>query len=267
MRIFCLACLLFFSIISVAQTKEGTIIYERKINMHKRIQDENMKAMIPEFRTTKHQLLFSDSVSMYKTVPEEEQPDAMHEEGGARVIVRMGGPGENSEQYKNFAEGKAIQAMEMGARNLLIEDSIKPRKWKLTGETKQILGYTCRKAISTETIMMGGGTRIMMGGAGGQASTDTANKPKAQEVTVEAWFAEGINSPAGPDSYGLLPGVILELNVDNGSMIYQAKEVKTTVNAADIKEPKKGKRVTRQEYNNMMMEMMKNSGGNRMIRM
>ena len=54
-----------------AQVKQGTIIYERKINMHKTIQDEQMKAMIPEFRTSKHMLLFSDSVSMYKLVPED----------------------------------------------------------------------------------------------------------------------------------------------------------------------------------------------------
>lgn len=52
-----------------AQMKAGTVIYERKINMHKTIQDEQMKAMIPEFRTSKHMLLFSDSISVYKMVP------------------------------------------------------------------------------------------------------------------------------------------------------------------------------------------------------
>ncbi len=49
--------------------KAGAVIYERKINMHKTIQDEQMKAMIPEFRTSKHMLLFSDSISVYKMVP------------------------------------------------------------------------------------------------------------------------------------------------------------------------------------------------------
>lgn len=52
-----------------AQMKAGAVIYERKINMHKTIQDEQMKAMIPEFRTSKHMLLFSDSISVYKMVP------------------------------------------------------------------------------------------------------------------------------------------------------------------------------------------------------
>ena len=50
-----------------AQVKEGTIVYERKINMYRTIQDEQMRAMIPEFRTSKHMLLFSDSVSVYKS--------------------------------------------------------------------------------------------------------------------------------------------------------------------------------------------------------
>ena len=55
----------------IAQMKEGTIVYERKMNLHRTITDEQMKAMMPEFRTSKHQLLFSDSTSVYKAVAEE----------------------------------------------------------------------------------------------------------------------------------------------------------------------------------------------------
>ena len=71
-----------------AQVKEGTIIYERKINMHRRITDEQMKAMIPEFRTSKFQLLFSDSISMYKAVPEDNTPDPFAGNGGNMIMIR-----------------------------------------------------------------------------------------------------------------------------------------------------------------------------------
>jgi GLPGLI family protein len=263
-KIIYLAALLFSGSGLFAQIHEGIIIYERKINMHRRIQDEQMKAMIPEFRTSKHQLLFSDSVSVYKIVPEDEMPEAGGE-GGGRMIVRMGAPGDNGELYKNFAEGKSIQSTDLGAQTFIISDSIIKRSWKLTGETKTIMGYNCRKAVSTETMMMGGGIRISMNGSGNTQS-DTTNRPKPKEVTVEAWYAEGITAPVGPDSYGMLPGVILELNVDNGAMLYTAVEVKKEVSKKEIKEPKKGKKVTREEFMKMQMELMGGNGGNRTIR-
>jgi GLPGLI family protein len=251
-------------IFSQAITK-GVITYERKINMHRRIQDEQVKAMIPEFRTSKHMLLFSDSTSVYKAVPEEEMPETFNEGGGggARISFRSGG-GENGELYKNFSVSRSIESRELGAKTYIIEDSIRPRAWKLTGETKQIMGYTCRKAVSTESMMIGGGMRVSFGG--GAAQNDTANRAVPKPVTVEAWYAESITAPVGPESYGMLPGVILELNIDDGSMIYSAVDIKKEVDQKEIKEPKKGKKITRQEYMKMQSELMGN-GGTRVIRM
>jgi GLPGLI family protein len=266
-KIICLAAILFSGSGLFAQTNEGVIIYERKINMHKRIQDEQMKAMIPEFRTTKHQLMFSDSTSVYKAVPEDEMPEGFGEGGGNRIVMRMG-PGDGGELYKNFASGRSIESRELGAKTYIIEDSIRPRNWKLTGETKVIQGYTCRKAVSTDQMMMGGGMQIRMGGpGGGNANTDTANRPQPKQVTVEAWYAEGITAPVGPESYGMLPGVILEMNIDDGSVIYSAVEIKKSVDKKDIKEPKKGKKVTRQEFMKMQSDLMQSNGGSRMFRM
>jgi GLPGLI family protein len=264
-KIIYLAACLFSSSCLFAQTNEGVIIYERKINMHKRMQDEQMKAMIPEFRTTKHQLMFSDSTSVYKAVPEDEMPEGFSEGGGNRVIMRMG-PGDNGELYKNFAAWKSIESRELGAKTYIIEDSIRSRNWKLTSETKVIQGYTCRKAISTEQ-MMAPGMRIRTSQGENNAQTDTANRPQARQVTVEAWYAEGITAPVGPESYGMLPGVILELNIDDGSMIYTAVEIKKAVDKKDIKEPKKGKKITRQEFMKMQADLFQSNGGMRTIRM
>src|SRR6266536_1608162 len=65
-------CLLIFASaeIAKAQIQQGTIIYERKTDLHRRMEDEQMKAMVPQFRTDKHELLFSDSTSVYKTKTE-----------------------------------------------------------------------------------------------------------------------------------------------------------------------------------------------------
>jgi GLPGLI family protein len=251
---------------SQAQVKEGTIYYDQKTNMHRTITDEQMRAMIPEFRTAKYMLLFSDSVSMYKPIPEDEAPDPFAG-GGGRMVIRMGGAS-GGDLYKNLSQSKSVQSSELGGKNFLIVDSILQQPWKLGTETKTILGHVCRKA--TRKIMQPV-PRIMrtMMSQGGTTTADTANKaatPQTKEVEVVAWYADDIISPVGPESYGQLPGVIMLLDVDNGATVYTATEVKKNVDQKELKEPKKGKIVTRQEYSKLMMDMMSNQMGGGMMR-
>jgi GLPGLI family protein len=221
-----------------AQIKEGTIVYERTINMHRRITDEQMKAMIPEFRTSKHQLLFSDSTSMYKAVPEESTPDPFAS-GNGGVFIRMGG-GDNAEQYRNYSQAKAIESRELGAKTYLIEDTIKAQGWKLTEEAATILNYPVKKA--------------------------TRQNERGQ--TIEAWYTESIPSPAGPEGFASLPGAILKVDINNGETVYKAISITDKVDKNDIKEPKKGKKIARAEYMKMMQDAMgtPGAGGNRVIR-
>ncbi len=221
-----------------AQMKEGTIIYERKINMHRKITDEQMKAMIPEFRTSRHQLLFSDSTSRYKAVVEENAPDPFAPAGGGQVMIRMGADG--SEQYRNFSEAKLIKSRELGAKTYIIEDSIKQQGWKLTDETKIILNYVCKKATRT-------------------------NERGAE---IEAWYAENFLTPAGPENFAGLPGAILQLDINKGEIVFTALSISDKVDKKEIHEPKKGKKITRAEFTKLMQDMMGNPGpgGNRVIR-
>ena len=222
-----------------------------------------MKAMMPEFRTSKHILLFSDSISMYKMMPEDEAPDPFAGDGGGvRMVFRGGSDG--GDLYKNFTQAKSIQTSELGGRNFLIVDTIQQQPWKMSNETKQFLGYTChkatRKVIQAAPVMR----TVMMGGGGAQKDTTTQSGPKGKEVDVVAWYADNIISPVGPESFGQLPGVILQLDVNDGTTVYTATEVKKTVDMKELKEPKKGKVVTRTEYQKMMMDLMGNQmqGGN-----
>jgi len=261
-RVFFVTAGLFSLAMLQAQVKEGTVIYERKINMYRTIQDEQMRAMIPEFRTSKHMLLFSDSVSVYKAVPDDEAPDPFGGGGGgARVIMRFGGS-DGGDLYKNLSQSKSVQTSEMGGKNFLIVDTIQQQPWKIGTETKQILGYTCHKA--TRKIMQASPVmrRMIMSGGGGatQDTTTTQAKPQSKEVEVIAWYAENLISPVGPESYGQLPGVILQLDVDNAATVYTATEVKKTVDQKELKEPKKGKVVTQAEFRKMMMDMMNSQG-------
>jgi GLPGLI family protein len=249
-----------------AQVKEGTIMYDQRVNLHKTIQDEQMKAMIPEFRTTKFMLLFSDSVSMYKVVPEDEAPDPFGG-SGPRVMIRMGGAG--GDMYKNFAESKSVQTSEMGGKNFLIIDSIRQQPWKLGMETKQVLGHLCHKATRKLMQAPPAVRRMVMSGGSGAPPTDTTiqNRPQGKEVDVVAWYADDIVSPVGPEDYGQLPGVILQLDVDNGTTVYSATEIKKAVDLKELKEPKKGKVVTRVEFRKIVNDMMSSQGGGMNFRM
>ncbi len=256
-----------------AQLKEGTIVYERKINMHRNIQDEQMKAMIPEFNTDKFILLFSDSVSVYKLQPKDEMPDPFDNGGGGRVVIRINGA-DGGETFRNYTAYRAVSSQELGAKNYIIEDSIRPLKWKLTDETKKIMGHTCHKATAKQIVMTGGGMRIMTNTNGNTTvdSSKAGNGMQKKEVEVIAWYADDITVPAGPSAYCSLPGAILEINVDNGATIFTAAEIKNEVNKKELKEPTKGKKVTPDEFRKMQMELMQNNmqqmgGGMRTFRM
>ncbi|MDE3251564.1 MAG: GLPGLI family protein, partial [Bacteroidota bacterium] len=93
--------------------------------------------------------------------------------------------------------------------------------------------------------------------------SDTTQKASAgREVEVVAWYADDLLSPTGPENYGQLPGVILQLNVDNGTTVYTATEVSKKVDLKELKEPKKGKVMDRKDFMKMMNDMMSNQGGN-----
>ncbi|BAV09621.1 GLPGLI family protein [Filimonas lacunae] len=233
-----------------AQAKEGTITYERKINLHRRLKDEQMKAMMPEFRTNKQQLLFSDSICVYKAVEEENAPDPFEgggapggspggPGGGQRMGPPPGMPGQNNVLYINFSNLKIVEQTELGEKTFLIADTVKVQPWKLSDETKTVLNYPCKKA-ALKTL-------------------------RGQEVV--AWYTESIITPAGPEMFNGLPGAVLQVDVNDGEMLFTALEVSNKVDKKALKEPAKGKATTREEYNKKIQEMFNNRGpgGPRMI--
>ncbi len=83
--IFCL-----LTVLTWAQQNQGTLVYEFKANLHRQLPPDNqdMKAMIPEFRTSRFQLLFTSEASLYKAIEEEEEEEDTHQggRGGMRII-------------------------------------------------------------------------------------------------------------------------------------------------------------------------------------
>ncbi len=256
-----------------AQVKEGKIIYEQKINMHKRLppQAEQFKAMIPEFQTNTLELYFNSTQSLFKPakVQEDQMPTA--DGGGGNRFARfaMGGGG-SAETFRDYDKETMVESRELGPKKYLIEDSLSPIKWKLENETMTIAGFECKKATTTvQAFGMAMGNRSGGGQNGGdrggeqrapRGGDSTIRKMMEEKQEVVAWYTDQIESSAGPDNYFGLPGLILYLDVDNGTMVYTPVKLEP-LGKELVAAPTKGNKITKEEYRKMMQQQFQGMGG------
>lgn len=213
---------------------EGKIIFEHKVNMHRQITDEAMKAMVPEYRTTQMQLNYRAGESLYMAVPKEEDDSEINSTDNngnqMRMVVRM----PQNEVYRNYDTQEKIELRELAGQKFLVSDTLKRANWKITGETKKILGYDCMQATMTN--------------------------PVTKQVTV-AWFTEAIPVPHGPMIFGGLPGMILEVNINDGQMLHVAQKIDFKALSKDeFRKPSGGKKVTEAQFTKERDAWMKEMG-------
>lgn len=243
-----------------AQQNEGKVIYERTMQIQMRIADNDQaEQMLPKTRTDKFELTFGNNQSLWKHIDEEENVDEVNNNG---MQIRMMAPGMDDITFFDFGKDRKVEQREMFGKKLLVIDNIRKLNWKLSDDTKTILGHTCHKATAQRF-----GKRMMMNMDNGKMERKEINDTS----NLVAWFTSDIPVPAGPEVQGQLPGLILALDMNDGRMLYKALEISPKVDIASIKEPTKGKKVTPEEFlverNKMMDEMQKtNQGGNRTIR-
>jgi GLPGLI family protein len=243
----------------LAQTPEGVITYEVKVNLHRRLPPERaeMKSMIPEFRTTKEQLFFNAEESMYKPlIEDEEEQEFTSGGGGMRMVMRQ----PNTELYVKPGEQKIISKQEFMGKDYLIEDTLKLSPWKFGEETKVIQGYTCKQAYFTRTTE----ERSMRITGSGPATPE--NRMVTQEIT--AWYTDQIRQFLGPERYNTLPGAVLAIDINNGERVIVAQKIELRpLKKNELKIPDKGQKTTQAEYQKMVQEQMQrmNSGGGGVI--
>lgn len=219
---------------------------------------EQMEAQMRKMFQKTFILDFTKSESMYKEEQELDAPKVPSANGGSMVIV-MDTKGGSDILYKNILENRTAHKRELLGKVFLIKDNLVAYDWELTGETKNIGNYTCYKAVyereeeSIEINMMG----------------DEAKEEKViKKRTLVAWYTPDVPVSNGPNNYGGLPGLILEVNDGDltivcSELVLNPKEVK------EIKEPVKGKIVTRKKFGDIakektkeMMDRYRSRGGN-----
>ncbi len=205
-----------------------------KTAMHERMMDMLKK----QFEKT-YILTFTREASLYK---EDEQLGAPQPAGVQMVFVSTEG---SDILYKNIKENRFASQNEVFGKKFLVKDSLSTLDWKLESETKNIGNYTCYKATLTREIEVVESGISVNGDKDLDANAD--EEPKMRTITITAWYTPQIPVNNGPGRYHGLPGLILEVN-DGQQTIVCSKVVLNPEDKVSIKEPEKGMVVTQEKF-------------------
>ena len=229
-----LAGMLAASVSAQNSKDQGKVIYEEVQKLDIKLEGDaaQFAHALPKERRATKELIFNQEASVYHNQKNaEEAGDVAMEHEGAMVQIKMTEP--DNQFYTDLQKKETIEQREFMTRMFLIEDKQDAAGWKLTGEQKEVLGFACQQA----------------------------SKSTSDSTGVIAWFCPEIPVPAGPQNYTGLPGLVLEVNVNDGDRTITATQIDlAAVSAEDILKPKKGKKVSREEFDQIVKEKMEEMG-------
>lgn len=196
-------------------TLAGRIEYERRVNMHAQMAEmegnawvEKMKAQLPKFNSSYFDMVFDTSHVMYK-------PGRQVAENAAMKMFGSG-PATQNVVLTDFHAHKVKANKAVFDQKFSVEDTLRVMEWKEKDEIRTIAGFQCRKAVGII----------------------------CDSVYVVAFYAEDIPVSGGPESFGGLPGMILELAIPRLHTTWVATKVEVaTPRAEDFEFSEKGKKV------------------------
>lgn len=185
---------LLFADFTFGQIRYGTIDYEVQINIEKRFPTSNttMRGGRGSYsqNTTPNKYLV-ETATLYFT-------DSM----SIFIVNPLENPNDQRKTFTTSTQMNLINKTLKTNLNILgdnfeVSDSMPNRTWKLTNKTRTIAGVDCPQAIC-------------------QIDDST---------TIYAWFYTDILPSVGPESYWGLPGAILGLAYEDGSVTYFATKI------------------------------------------
>jgi len=206
----------------------GEVVYKEMVKMDIQLEgiDPQIAEQIPRERTSEKILRFTEDEAMFENHHQEDPADAMPMEGSG-IMIRMQQP--DNKIYLDLKHQKVIEQKEFMTRVFLIESELEANKWKISGQQKMVLDYACQEAVT-----------------------------QLDGKDVHAWFTPEIGVSAGPGKFSGLPGLILAVEMLDGDRRLEATgiELKPLEKGA-LKKPAKGKKVTHDEYQAIVVEKMK----------
>ncbi len=212
-----------------SQIRVGVIEYDFTIDLHRNIPPEReaMKAMIPQFRESRHQLVFNSHQSIYKELVDEDAEIQSHGPGrGMRMAMQM----PRSETFVDREAREIVVQQDFIGTTYLISEALELGPWRMGDEILEVAGYDCMMAWKNDTVLN-------------------------QEIT--AWFTMQLPPFLGPERYVDLPGTVLAVDINNGERVWVAREIiLDDPDESLIQQPTRGQKLTRDEFNEMMREQL-----------
>jgi len=220
-------------------TFHGTIEYDKTSNMwalmQKLINKDNetwyqpmydqYKKNKPQFRVLKSTLKFGNNQTLFTPIEPENPSNNFWEE---RPMAAQ-----NNTIFTDFNAGISTSQKTVFEETFLVKDTARHIKWKLTGETREIAGYPCRRA----------------------------NGLILDSIYVVAFYTDEIPVSGGPESFNGLPGMILGVALPHENVTWFATKVtEQPVDEKSITAPKKGKAATNKSFLTVLQNAMKNWG-------
>jgi len=215
----------------------GTIEYEKRTNMYavikssldpKSVYDksafESYQNKFPQFKKLKSVLKFGGNKTLFTPATAEENSSQFWYDVFAS---------QPNITWSDLSKRATVIAKEIYGEELLLTDTMRKIKWKITDETREIAGYTCRRA---DGIMM-------------------------DSIYVVAFYTNKIPVFGGPESFNGLPGMIMYVQLPHDNITWMASKVtEEEVPANTIVAPKKGKPMNRKQLYDAVKVFMKNWG-------
>jgi GLPGLI family protein len=206
-------------------TTTGTIEFERRANAYaifqKGMNKDNeawlqpafdfYKKNNPQFKVLTAKLAFNDDKTLF--TPNEADPPANLAMSDSPMLNQY------NTVFSDITTKSCVAQKKVFEQTYLVKDSLRNIKWKITDETRDIAGYTCRRA----------------------------NGIYLDSIYVVAFYTTRIPISGGPESFSGLPGMILGVALPHENITWFATKVITTsVPDNALVAPKKGK-VTKQK--------------------
>lgn len=133
---------------------------------------------------------------------------------------------------RDFSNQSTHDVIQLLGKVYIVEDSLYPQQWKILNDIKEVAGHICMNAFWHDTI-------------------------KQQKVI--AWFAMDMPVSGGPERFCGLPGMILEVDVNDGAMVITADKIEIRPVTTEMDLPKKkakGKKVHEDDYQRVIKKHM-----------
>jgi GLPGLI family protein len=221
-------------------------------------QKKAMKAQLKNRLEKTYTLTFNKSESYFT---EEDKLDAM-----SGATDSWGKNFAAGDQYKNVKTNTQIQDQEFYGKRFLVKDSLQPIEWKLGSESKQIGSYMCFKAtasIPSDELTWYSFSWGKLRTSAPTTEGEEATEPEIAMTDVEAWYSPQIPVSHGPSEYWGLPGLILEVSAGDTTMLC-SKLVINPEETIEIEAPDKGKEINKKDYQETIVEKMKEFRSQRM---